>query len=93
MIKILLIAVLVLIVVCSVLLVIVKLQKDKNKAMQATVDDYKNTCFELNCKIEKLRKEMEIEKKHNEKLAKKLVAVSCMSIDDVLHELQNNKNG
>ena len=90
MIRILLIAVLVLIVVCSVLLVIIKLQKDKNKTMQATVDDYKNTCFELNCKIEKLRKEMEIEKKHNEKLAKKLSKISCMPISDVLHQLQNN---
>lgn len=90
MVKILLIAVCVLIAVCLVLLVIVKLQKDKNKTMQATVDDYKNTCFELNCKIEKLGKEMEIEKRHNEKLAKKLSDISRMSISDVLNQLQNN---
>ena len=32
----------------------------------------------------------EIEKNHNEALAKKLAIVSCMSIDDVLHELQND---
>ena len=90
MIKILLIAVSVLIAVCLVLLVVIKLQKDKNKTMRATLDDYKNTCFELNCKVEKLIKEMEIEKKHNEKLAKKLSEISCMPINDVLHQLQNN---
>lgn len=90
MIKILLIAVSVLIAVCSVLLVIIKIQRDKNKTMQATVDDYKNTCFELNCKVEKLIKEMEIEKKHNERLAKKLSEISCMPINDVLHQLQND---
>ena len=34
--------------------------------------------------------EIEIEKKHNAELAKKLADISCMSIDDVLHELQHN---
>ena len=38
--------------------------------------------------ISNLMGEMEIEKKHKAELAKKLADISCMSIDDVLHQLQ-----
>ena len=40
--------------------------------------------------IANLMEENEIEKKNNAELAKKLADISCMSIDDVLHQLQNN---
>lgn len=41
--------------------------------------------------IKNLMGEIEIEKEHNAELAKKLADISCMSIDDVLHELQHNE--
>jgi len=34
--------------------------------------------------------ENKIEKEHNKELAKKLADISCMSIDDVLSQLQND---
>lgn len=45
---------------------------------------------ELEIKYNALIKEAEIEKESNKKLVKRLADISCMSIDDVLHELQNN---
>lgn len=41
--------------------------------------------------ISKLTKEHEIEKKRKDEIIKKLSKVANMSIDDVLHELSNNK--
>lgn len=40
--------------------------------------------------ISSLKEEMEIEKKYNKQLAEKLADISCMSIDDVLEQLQND---
>ena len=45
---------------------------------------------ELEIKYNTVIKEAEVEKESNKKLIKKLADISCMSIDDVLHELQNN---
>jgi len=42
--------------------------------------------------IANLMEENEIEKRNNKELAKKLADISCMSIDDVLHQLQHNKS-
>lgn len=43
-------------------------------------------------KIKGLEKEVQIEKKYNKKLVEKMADISSMSIDDVLHELQDNEN-
>lgn len=87
--KILLIIILILIVICAAMFIIIKSQKSKNKDLKNQLADCKSEYFELNNRFETLLEENEIEKKHNAELAKKLADISCMSIDDVLHQLQN----
>ena len=70
--------------------IIIKTQHSKNKELKNKLDDYKNEYFELNNRFEKLLEENEIEKKHNTELAKRLADISCMSIDDVMRQLQND---
>ena len=88
--KVLAIAVLILVLVCFILILIIKHQRAEKKKLKNTLEDYKREYFKLNDRFEKLMEENEIEKKHNAELAKKLADISCMSIDDVLHQLQNN---
>ena len=88
--KVLIIAILALILICFILILIIKNQRAGKKKLENTLEDYKSEYFELTSRFEKLREENEIEKKHNAELAKKLADISCMSIDDVLHQLQNN---
>lgn len=90
MIKIFLIIILVLVLFCFIMFAIVKYQISKNKKLQKKIADYESECNNLNIRVEKLMEEMEIEKKHNKELAKKLADISCMSIDDVLSQLQND---
>lgn len=85
-----LIVILVLVAVCFVMFIIIKQQHSKNKELKNQVEDYKSEYFELNDRFEKLMEDNEIEKKHNAELAKKLADISCMSIDDVLAQLQND---
>jgi predicted RNase H-like nuclease (RuvC/YqgF family) len=88
--KVLLIIIAVLICICVIFFFIIKSQKKKNKSLQNQIIDYENEYEELNEQFEKIKGDMEIEKRHNKELAKKLADISCMSIDDVLHELQDN---
>lgn len=88
--KIFLIIILVLIIICAVLFIIIKLQHSKNKDLKNQLADCKSEYFELNNRFEKLLEENEIEKRHNAELAKKLADISCMSIDDVLQQLQHD---
>lgn len=70
--------------------------KSKNKRIEKLEKEIDEVCDELEnieSKNDILIKELKIEKEHNDKLAKKLADISTMSIDDVLHELQNDKNG
>lgn len=90
MIKIFLTIILVLVLFCFIMFAIVKYQISKNKKLQKKITDYESECNNLSVKVEKLMEEMEIEKKHNKELAKKLADISCMSIDDVLSQLQND---
>lgn len=93
MLKIFAILILALVITVTILILIIK-QKNKNiNSLKSENETYKNTYKELNNSYEKLNKEMEIEKKHNQELAKKLADISCMSIDDVLAELQDNDGG
>lgn len=69
--------------------IIIKSQQSKNKDLKNQLENCKSEYFELNTRFEKLLEDNEIEKKHNAELAKKLADISCMSIDDVLHQLQN----
>lgn len=88
--KVLIIIILALILVCFILILIIKNQRAGKKKLENTLEDYKVEYFELNNRFEKLMEENEIEKKHNAELAKKLADISCMSIDDVLAQLQND---
>ena len=61
----------------------------KNEKMIYTLD---SKVSEKNSEILKLKEEIEIEQKHKQILAKKIADISCMSINDILHELQNSNN-
>ena len=87
--KVLAILFLALILACVVLAIIIKIQSGEKKKLKCEIEDAKSSYFELNQRFEKLLEENEIEKKHNQELAKKLADISCMSIDDVLQQLQN----
>lgn len=90
MVKVFLIIILILILTCIIIFIILKNQKSKNKKLQNQINDYKNSYLELNNKFKKLLEEDEIEKKHNKELVEKLANISCISIDDVLSQLQND---
>jgi len=90
MIKVFLVVILALILTCIIMFIIIKSQESKNKELQNQMDDCKSSYFELNNRFEKLLEENEIEKKHNKELAEKLANISCMSINDVLAQLQND---
>lgn len=85
-----LIAVLILfILILSVTLKIMFDKIEKNKKMIYTLD---SKASEKNSEILKLKEEIEIEQKHKQILAKKIADISCMPINDILHELQNSNN-
>ena len=90
MIKVFAVLIMGLVLACVVMILIIKSQKSKNKDLKLQIENCKSEYFELNNRFEKLLEENEIEKKHNNELAKKLADISCMSIDDVLQQLQNN---
>ena len=90
MLKIFAILILALILVCLILIIIIKSQKSKNKEIQNQLEGFKSEYFELNNRFEKLMEENEIERKHNKELAQKLADISCMPLDDVLQQLQND---
>lgn len=85
-----LIAVLILfILILSIILKIMFNKIGKNEKMIYTLD---SKVSEKNSEILKLKEEIEIEQKHKQILAKKIADISCMSINDILHELQNSNN-
>lgn len=88
MLKIFAILILTLVIIVTILILMVKNKNKKINFLKLENETYKNTYKELNNSYEKLSKEIEIEKKHNQELAKKLADISCMSIDDVLYQLQ-----
>ena len=90
MIKVFAVLIMGLVLACIIMILIIKSQKSKNKDLKLQIENCKSEYFELNNRFEKLLEENEIEKKHNNELAKKLADISCMSIDDVLQQLQNN---
>ena len=90
MVKVFLIIILILILTDIIMFITIKNQKSKNKKLQNQVNNYNNSYIELNNRFEKLMEENKIEKKHNKELAEKLANISCMSINDVLSQLQND---
>lgn len=90
MIKVFAVLILALILTCVIMILIIKSQKSKNRKLSDELEDSKSNYIELNERFEKLLEENEIEKKHNKELAEKLANISCMSIDDVLSQLQDD---
>ena len=88
--KILLIIIAILLISILILSLIIKSQNKKLKQKDNQINSLTEQCKEREDKISLLTGEIEIEKKHNKELAKKLADIGCMSIDDVLHQLQNN---
>ena len=90
--KVFAVLILTLILACVILILIIKNQKLKNKKLFNELEDSKSNYIELNNRFEKAQEEIEIEKRNNKELAKKLADISCMSINDVLSQLQNNES-
>lgn len=90
MIKVLLIVILILILTCIILALVINEQVQKNKRFEMQIENYKCSYFELNNRFEKLTEELQIERDIKAELAKKLADISCMSINDVLAELQHD---
>ena len=90
MIKVLLISILVLIIILTILIFIIKSQNKKLKQKDAQITNLIENGENQEIRINTITGELEIERKHNKELAKKLADISCMPIDDVLHQLQNN---
>lgn len=74
----------------GVLILIIKSKNKKIEKLEKEIDEICDKLENIETKNEILIKELKIENEHNDKLAKKLADISTMSIDDVLHELQND---
>ena len=81
---------LILIIIIVVLILIIKHKNKDIYSLESENEAFRNSYEELNNSYKQLDEEIKIEKKHNEELAKKLADISCMSIDDVLAQLQDN---
>ena len=90
MLKIFAVLILALVMTVTVLILMIKDKNKKINLLKSENETYKNIYEELNNSYKQLDEEIKIEKKHNQELAKKLADISCMSIDDVLQQLQNN---
>ena len=83
---------LILFIVVVILILIIKFKSKDIDSFKSENETLRTIYEELNKSYTTLNKEMEIEKKHNQELAKKLADISCMSIDDVMHQLQDNNS-
>ena len=88
--KIMLIIIAVLILIIFALALIIKSKNKTINFQNLQLNENIQTIRNKDKQISQIREEMEIEKQHKKELAKKLADISCMSIDDVLHQLQNN---
>jgi predicted Holliday junction resolvase-like endonuclease len=76
-----------------VLAMIIYFSQKKIKSCRDEIEMLADDNERLTDRVNQIMGELEIERKHNMELAKKLADISCMSIDDVLRQLQNDKNG
>jgi len=90
--KVLLILILVFIVILTILALIIKSQNKKLKQKDIQITNLIENGKTQEIRINTITGELEIERKHNKELAKKLADIGCMPIDDVLGKLQNNNN-
>jgi predicted Holliday junction resolvase-like endonuclease len=78
----------VLVAAITILSFIIKSLRKKTKEQQTTINDLLKAIEQTEDDIKLIKNEIDIERRHNNELAKKLADVSSMSIDDVLHQLQ-----
>lgn len=90
MLKIFAILILALVITITILILMIKDKNKKINLLKSENETFKDSYEELNNSYKQLDEEIKIEKKHTAELAKKLADISCMSIDDVLAQLQNN---
>ena len=90
--KILLIIIAILLISILILSLIIKSQNKKLKQRDAQITNLIENGKNQEIRINTITGELEIEKRHKNELAKKLADIGCMSIDDVLHQLQNNNS-
>ena len=88
--KVLLIIIAVLLIAIIIMFLVLKFLIKQINSKSNQINDLIQEGKSKDIQIANLMEENEIEKKHNAELAKKLADISCMSIDDVLHQLQNN---
>ena len=83
----------ILLILIIIILVLSLLIRNKNKTIKSQKNQINNLLEdgkEKEKRISNLVGEMQIEKSHSKELAKKLADISCMSIDDVMRQLQND---
>lgn len=83
---------LILIIAIVILILIIKHKNKDIDSFKSENETLRTIYEELNKSYTTLNEEMQIEKRHSEELAKKLADISCMSIDDVMHQLQDNNS-
>ena len=88
--KILFSVILILIIAVLILIIVIKSINVKYKKLNNDYENLKRDFELINNTCTLLREEKEIEIKQKNELAKKLANISRMSLDDVLHQLQNN---
>ena len=86
--KIMLIIIIVLILIIVILSFIIKSKNKTINFQEIQINETSQTIKDKDKQISQIMEEKEIEKRNNEKLVKKLADISCMSIDDVLKQLQ-----
>ena len=80
------------ILVITALSIAIKVLNKKVKSQKETIDTLYHSLSEKENEINKIKGEIEIERRHKNELAKKLADIERMSIDDVLQQLQNGKS-
>lgn len=90
--KVILIFIAILIISIFILVLIIKAKDKTIKNKNKEIDVLQKQCNDKETQLNLMNREVEIEKRYNKELMQKLSEISSMSIDDVLHELQNDSN-
>lgn len=88
--KVILILITILILTILTFELILKFKNKKIKEQKNEIDLLNKQVENKECELNLIKEEMKIEKEYNQKLIKKISVISCMSINDVLTQLQND---
>ena len=90
--KVFLISISVLVIAGIILILIIKSKNNTIQNKNKQIENLQKQIREKETQYNYLNKEMEIEKRFNKELTEKLAAISNMSINDVLRQLQDDSN-